>query len=74
MAYQYVANEVMKTPIAKNLTIVMAMRKQFLANYLLESPSTGEGHHFTSSSMAVDSWGNPKSSICLHNVSRSSRG
>ena len=35
MAYQCVANEVMKTPTAKNSAIVMAASKKFLADYLL---------------------------------------
>ena len=53
MAYQCVANEVMKTFTAKNFTIVMAMRKRFLADYLLKSPSNGEGHHLVGSSLEI---------------------
>ena len=53
MAYQCVANEVMKTPIAKNSAIVMPSSKKFLADYLLKSPSNGEGHHLAGSSLEV---------------------
>ena len=35
----------MKTSTAKNSAIVMAMIKQFLIDYLLESPSNGKDHH-----------------------------
>ena len=41
MAYQCVADEVAKTPTAKNSAIVMAASKQFLAYYLLKSPFLG---------------------------------
>jgi hypothetical protein len=53
MAYQCVANEVMKTSIAKNFAIVMAASKIFLADYLQKSPSNGEGHHLASSLLEV---------------------
>jgi hypothetical protein len=53
MAYQCVANEVMRTPTAKNSAIVMAASKNFVADYLLESPSNGEGHHLAGSSLEV---------------------
>lgn len=45
IAYECLASEVIKTPIAnkkiieKNPTIVMATSKQFLVDYYLESPS-----------------------------------
>lgn len=39
MAYQSVANEVMKTPIVKDSIIVMVASKQLLAYYLLKSLS-----------------------------------
>ena len=45
MTYQCVINEVWKTPITKNSTIVMATSKQFLANYVLKSPASDEGHY-----------------------------
>ena len=45
MAYQCVANEVLKTPTAKSSAIVMAARKQFLTDHLLKSPASGESHH-----------------------------
>jgi hypothetical protein len=44
-AYQCVANEVMKTLIAKNPTIVLAMSKHLLENYILKSPSNIEDHY-----------------------------
>jgi hypothetical protein len=53
MAYQCVANEVIKIPTAKNSAIVMAASKQFLADYLLKSPSNGEGHHLVGESLEV---------------------
>ena len=53
IAYQCVANEVMKTSTAKNSTIVMATTKQFVADYLLKSPSNGERHHLASLSLEV---------------------
>ena len=50
MAYQCVANEGLKTTTSKKLAIVMATNKQFLANYLLKSPASGENHHLVGSS------------------------
>lgn len=38
IAYQCVASERMKTSSAKKLAIVMATSKQYLTNYLLNSP------------------------------------
>ena len=38
MTYQCVANEVIKTPTAKNSAIIMAAIKKFLADYFLEPP------------------------------------
>ena len=43
----------MKTPTAKNSAIVMAASKKFLTNYLLKSPSNGDGHHLADSSLKV---------------------
>ena len=51
ITYQCVANEVTKTPTARNSAIVMAANKQFLADYLLKSPSNGERHHLAGSSL-----------------------
>ena len=48
MAYQCIANEVMNTFIAKNPTILMAMSKKFLENYILKSPSNCEDHYLAS--------------------------
>jgi hypothetical protein len=53
MAYQCVANKVLKTPTAKNSAIVMAASKQFLADYLLKSPANVESHHLVGSSLEV---------------------
>ena len=53
MIYEYVANEVLKTPTSKNLAIVMATSKQFLANYLLKSPYNGKNHHLVGSFLKV---------------------
>ena len=53
MAYQCVANEVLKTPTAKNSAIVMATNKQLLVDYLLKSPANIEGHHLVESSLEV---------------------
>lgn len=52
-AYQYVAKEVMKTPVAKEYAIVIATSKQFLAYYLLKSSSIVEGHHLVGSLIKV---------------------
>ena len=38
MTYQYVANEVMKIPMVKTSSTVIAMSKQFLADYIFNSP------------------------------------
>ena len=53
MAYQYVANEVLKTPTSKNLAIIMVVSKQVLADYLLKSPASGESNHLVGSSLEV---------------------
>ena len=53
IAYQCVANEVMKTPTAKNSVIVMAASKKFLVDYLLKSPSNGEGYYLAGSLLEV---------------------
>jgi hypothetical protein len=75
MAYQCVANEVMKTPTAKNSAIVMAASKQFLAVYLLKSPSNGEGHHLVGESLEVvmDKYSILASPNCRNFVSGSKR-
>lgn len=52
-AYQCVGSDVMKIPTAQNSTIVMTASKQFLANYLLKSPSHGEGHHLKGASLEI---------------------
>jgi hypothetical protein len=39
MAYKYVANEVIKICTSKNSTIIMAMNKQFLTDYLFNYSS-----------------------------------
>lgn len=44
-----IANEVMKTLIAKNSSIMMVVNKQFLSDYLLKYPSNGERHNQASS-------------------------
>jgi hypothetical protein len=46
-------NEVLKTPTTKNSAIVMAASKQFLADYLLKSPTNVEGHHLVGSFLEV---------------------
>ena len=53
MAYQCVTNEAMKSSSAKNSAIVMTTSKKFLADYLLKSPSNGEGHHLAGLSLEV---------------------
>ena len=54
MAYQCVAKEVMKTPIAKNSTIAMTSSKQFSPHYLLQSPTNNERrHHLIGSSLEI---------------------
>ena len=53
VAYQCVANEVMKIPTPKNYATVIAANEQILADYLLKAPSNSEGHHLTCSSLEV---------------------
>ena len=53
MAYQCVANEVLKTTTATNSTIILGASKQLLADYLRKSPTIGEGHHLVGSSLEV---------------------
>ena len=53
MAYQCVANVVLKIPTSKNSTIIMAASKQFLADYLFKSPASGENHHLVGSFLEV---------------------
>jgi hypothetical protein len=66
MAYWCVVKEVMKTPTAKNSTIVMASSEQVLPHYLLKSPTNNaralylfmttyndERHHLIGSSLEV---------------------
>ena len=73
MAYQCVANELLKTPTAKNPAIVMTASKQFLADYLLKFPTSGEGHHLVGSSLEVvmDKFNTLTSSNCCNFVSGS---
>src|ERR1700737_852172 len=75
MAYQCVANEVLKTPTAKNSAIVMAANKQFLADYLLKSPASGDKHHLVGSSLKVviDKFNTLASPNCRNFVSGSKR-
>jgi hypothetical protein len=42
-----------KHPLPKNSAIVLAVSKQFLADYLLKSPSNSERHHLTCLSLEV---------------------
>ena len=53
MAYNYVAQKIMKTSTARNCAMVMATNKQFLSNYLLETPSNCKGHHSAGLSLEV---------------------
>ena len=53
IAYQCVANKVLKTPTAKNSAIIMAASKQFLADYLLKSSTSSKNHHLVGSSLEV---------------------
>jgi hypothetical protein len=71
MAYQCVANEVMKTPTARNFAIIMAANKKFLANYLLKSPSNGDEHHLSGSSLqfVMDKFSTLASPNCQNFVS-----
>ena len=75
MAYQCVASEVLKTPTATNSAIVMAASKQFLADYLLRSPTIGENHHLVGSSLEVvmDKFSTLASPNCRNFVSGSKR-
>ena len=75
IAYQCVVTEVMKTPPAKNSAIVMATSKTFIADYLLKSPSNGEGHYLVGSSMEVvmDKFSTLASPNCCNFVSGSKR-
>ena len=75
MSYQCVVNEVLKTPITKSSAIIMAASKQFLANYLLKSPASGESHHLVGSSLDVvmDKFNTLASPTYRNFVSRSKR-
>jgi hypothetical protein len=75
MAYQCVTNEVLKTPTAKNLAIVMAASKQFLADYLLKSPVNVEGHHLVGSflEIIIDKFSTLTSPNCRNFISGSKR-
>lgn len=53
MAYQFVANEVMKTPTTKNYAIVCGSMQNSLANYLLKSPTISKDHHIVVSLLEV---------------------
>ena len=69
--YQCAAYEVIKPSTTKNYVVGIATSKQFLANYLLKSPSNSKRHHLASSSLSVsiNSMVSPKakylSSKCL---------
>ena len=73
MAYQCVANEVLKTPTAKNLAIIMALSKQFLVDYLLKYSASGENHHLvgSSSEVVMDKFSTLASPNCRNFVSGS---
>jgi hypothetical protein len=75
MAYQCVANEVAKTPTAKNSAIVMAASKQFLADYILKSPFPGEKNHLHGASLEVvmDKFSTLASPNCRNFVAGSKR-
>jgi hypothetical protein len=75
MAYQCVANEVLKTPTTKISAIVMAASKQFLADYFLKSPANVEGHHLIGSSLklVMDKFSTLSSPNCRNFVSGSKR-
>ena len=53
MAFLCVANEVSKTSIIKNSTIVMAASKQFMFDYILKSPLHRELNHRHGASLEV---------------------
>ena len=73
MTYQCVTNEILKIPTAKKLAIVMVASKQFLANYLLKSPASGENHRLVGSSLEVvmDKFNTFASQNCRNLISRS---
>lgn len=53
IAYQRVANKVMKHLLQINLAIVMAVSIRSLANYLLKPPLQGQSHHLQGPSLEV---------------------
>ena len=53
MAYECVANEVLKTPTSKNSAIVMISSKRLLTDYLFKSLASGEHHHLVGSFLEV---------------------
>ena len=53
MTYQCVAIEIVKTSTAKNSAIVMTASKKIITDYLLKSPSNGDGYHLAGSSLEV---------------------
>jgi hypothetical protein len=53
LAYQCMAKEVYKTPIAKNSAIIMATGKQFLIDYLLKTFTPKKKHLFQGASLDV---------------------
>ena len=75
IAYQCVANKVLKTPTATNSTTVLGASKIFLADYLLKSPTVGEGHQLVGSSleMVMDKFSLLASPNCCNFVSGSKR-
>lgn len=69
------ANEVFKTLIAKNLTIVMLANEQFLAYYIFTSPLQGEKTHLRGASLEVvlDKFSTLVSPNCKNFMVRSKR-
>lgn len=53
MAFLCFANEVSKTSIIKNSTIVMVASKQFMFDYILKSPLSRELNHHHGASLEV---------------------
>jgi hypothetical protein len=66
MVFQCVANEVSKTPIAKNSTIVIIASRDFMADYHIQFPLCGEKNYIHEASLEVimDKFSTPAS----HNI------
>ena len=73
MAYQCVANEILKTPTAENSAILMTANKQFLVDCLFKSPASGENHHLVGSfsEVVMDKFSTLASPNCRNFVSGS---